>query len=117
MVHPGTIYFERAILLSRFGYWDQLDSVYWCQQVLWERRNRSELERVVPYHMCCSYNLRETALDRLLVGIPSDFARRVMCHGFLLAQYFIFSYKYIELIDDGYMGLWVVACTERVVRV
>ena len=73
--------------------------------------------RFIPFHFCCAYNMMEVARDRLLVWIPASYSELEVPKGFLFEQEPLFSYCARVLINDEHSGLWVVAYTERVVRI
>lgn len=85
-------------------------------QVRWERRTLSVLGLFVPYYLNCVYDLSEAARDRLLVKVPEMYNRIGGCQGFLFEQEPVFTYKSSTFVTDPGTGLWVVAYTERVVR-
>lgn len=68
-VDGDAICWHRAIIPARSRYEGRSESAYWTRQVKWDRRVLSALGQFVPYNLCCSYNLTETARDRLLVWI------------------------------------------------
>ena len=117
MVHADAICWNRATIPAQFRYVNQLDSDYWCEQQRWERRVLSSLGRFIPFHFCCAYNMTEVARDRLLARIPASYSELEVPQGFLFEQEPLFSYCARALIDDEQSGLWVVAYTERVVRI
>lgn len=83
----------------------------------WDWRILSALGRFISYYMFCSYNLRETALDRFLLRIPPKFSGFEVFHVFRFEEEPIFSYKAQVLIDDADTVLWVMNYTKRVVLV
>lgn len=117
LVHADTICWQRAIFVSHFRYEDRSSSSYWNYEVKWKRRILSPLGRFVPYHLLCSYNLTEAAINRLFVFIPEHFRHLKVCHGLKCEQKPIFSCKSTTLLDDRESGLLVVAYTENVLRV
>ena len=117
MVHEDAVLWERAILPTRFRYFDRRDDPFWDKQAKWERRTLSVMGRFVPYHLICAYGLTESARDRLLVRILSSYKDLEVPQEFRFEQEPVFSYKSSLLISDRGTGLWVVAYTERVVRV
>lgn len=116
-VDPEAICWDRPFVKVDFRYVDRSATVYWATQLPWERRALSVLGRFVPFHLQCCYNLTEGARDRIFPRIPGGWGRLATAQGFLFEQEPVFSYKARALIEDPTSGLWVVAVTERVVRV
>jgi hypothetical protein len=116
MVHEDALCWERAIIRSEFRYKRMSDSEVWSVHAPWERRTLSALGRFVPYHMSCCYNLTEAARDRLIVRLPVAYRTLQACQGFVFEQEPVFSYLSHRFIADRGTSLWVVAYTERVVR-
>lgn len=56
-------------------------------------------------------------LNAIRAGLVRASARLKECQSFRYEQEPIFAYKSHAIIDDRYMGLWVVAYTERLFRV
>jgi len=117
VVDEHALCWHRSILPSDFRYRRRADTDYWDTQIRLERRALSVMGRFVPYHLRCVWNLREHARDRLAVKIPESYAELAMPHGFRFEMEPLFSYKSGALIQDRDSGLWVVAYTERVVRI
>ena len=61
--------------------------------------------------------MTEVARDRLLARIPACYSSLEVPQGFLFEQEPLLSYCARALIDDGQSGLWLIAYTERVVRI
>jgi len=117
VVDERALCWHRSILLSDFRYRRRAETEYWDTQIRLERRALSVMGRFVPYHLRCMWNLREHARDRLGVKVPDNYAQLAMPHGFRFEMEPLFSYKSGALIQDRDSGLWVVAYTERVVRI
>ena len=86
MVHEDAVLWERAILPTRFRYFDRRDDPFWDKQAKWERRTLSVMGRFVPYHLICAYGLIESARDRLLVRLPSSYKDLEVPQGFRFEQ-------------------------------
>lgn len=74
------------------------------------------LGQFVPYPLQCCLNLTETVRDRLLVRFLATYDRLSVCQGLFFEQDPVFIYKSSTFIKDPDAWLWVVACTDRVVR-
>lgn len=70
-----------------------------------KRRTLSELGWFVPYHLCCSENLTETARDRLLVWILPTFSLLEVCQFYEYEQEPIITYTSHTSIPDEDTGL------------
>lgn len=116
MFPSDAIYLHRAIILIGFRYESWSQSLYWTQQLRWERCTLSVMSGFVPYHFICGYKLAETARDRFLVRIPFSVARLEVFHGFIFELEPIFSYMMHSFIRNIDIGLSVFAYIKRVVH-
>lgn len=87
------------------------------KQAKWERRTLSTMGRFVSYHLCCSYGVTEATRDQMLVRILPAYLNLEVRKGFTFEMEPVFPYNDRAFIDDRDTGLWVLAYTERFVRV
>lgn len=116
-VREHAICFSKDLFAARFRKVTRTGFRYCEASVPFDCRALSVLGRFVQANLCCAYNSKETAWDRLLCKIPVLYKRVQTPQGFHFKTEMIFSYKMPALLEDTKSGMWVVAVLERVVHV
>ena len=108
--------FQQPIIPAEFRYTPRRTSEYMGEQQLdnlrWERKQRSRLGYLVPYHMLEIGNIIGSARRTRYVSIPADWINWEVPHGLAVELPWVVTYLGVHLALTPSSGLWVVFLSE-----
>ena len=116
-VDIGAVCYAKPLLCVDFRYVRKSRVPYWNNDVKYEHRCAYALGRIVPRQCAGAFSMTETARDRAWMRLSDNpvFHQLRAPRGMRVEVEPVLSYCMSVFLADPSTGLWVTACTERVI--